>query len=77
MGVVYAAVDAAVPMPSGAVQMIRRGEHWLDSDPVVRAHPSLFSDDPTVGVRYSTTEPPSAETATAEPGEVRQVRRRG
>jgi len=55
--------------------VIERGEHWLRSDPLVRLRPDLFTDDPSVGLSYSTPDAPVFEQATAAPGERRQVRR--
>lgn len=76
MKVVYAVADAAIPLPGafGATKMVYRGSHWSADDPLVQAHPDLFSSDPTIGLSFSGSEPP-AETATAVPGERRNVRR--
>ena len=58
--------------------MVRKGSHWPADDPVVKAHPDLFSADPRFGLNYS-VEPDGfdapAETATKAPGEKRQTRR--
>jgi len=86
--VVFATVDAAVALPGGGQVRLRRGEHWVATDPVVTQYPHLFSDDPRYGARYTSrpavwdadggSEPP-VEVATAAPGErrntVRQARR--
>lgn len=79
MQVVYATSQAMVTLANGTQVLINKGQHWPDSDPVVRAQPSLFSTDPRWGLTY-TTEPagfgdPPAEQATAAPGEKRTVRR--
>ena len=79
MRVVFAVADASVTDPSsGAPGMIRKGTHWSADDPVVKAHPDLFSDDPRWGMAYS-IEPEGwndpVEQATAAPGERRNVRR--
>ena len=79
MKIVYATADASVTDPSsGAPGMIRKGTHWSADDPVVKAHPDLFSEDPRWGLAYS-VEPEGwdapVEQATAAPGERRVVRR--
>lgn len=65
---------------TGQRLMVRHGSHWPADDPIVRQHPEAFSTDPRYGLQYSQepegwNEPP-VETATAGPGERRQVRRR-
>jgi hypothetical protein len=77
---VYATADFPVEGPIGQRLMVRKGTHWPADDPVVRQHPDAFSPDPRYGLQYS-QEPkgwddPPVETATAAPGERRQVRRR-
>ena len=37
---------------SGA-SLVRGGEHWPADDPVVRANPGSFSDDPRWGLKFS------------------------
>lgn len=79
MNVVYAVDTAQVSLAGGGTALVRKGEHWAASDPVVLAHPSLFSADARYGMRYS-AEPvgydaPPVEQATAAPGERRNVRR--
>jgi hypothetical protein len=58
--------------------VVHKGSHWPADDPVVKAHPDLFSDDPRYGLSYS-AQPADfdapAETATKAPGEKRQTRR--
>jgi hypothetical protein len=59
--------------------VVRKGTHWPADDPVVKAHPDMFSSDPRYGLSYS-AEPkgwsdPPVEQATAAPGEKRQIRR--
>lgn len=65
--------------------VVRKGSHWPDDDPVVLAHPDLFSTDPRYGLSFSAkpdgfddpvrdAEPP-VEQATRAPGEKRQARR--
>ena len=81
MDVVYAQSNGSVPLRSGAVAKVRKGQHWPATDQVVRARPELFTDDPRYGLVY-TEAPPGfdgelneMEEATANPGEKRSVRR--
>lgn len=81
MDVVYATANAVVTLSSGAQFVVRGGTHWPADDEVVRENPSLFSTDPRYGLTYSSapremSAAPEAETATAAPGERRNVRRR-
>jgi hypothetical protein len=54
-------------------------EAWDADDPIVKARPDLFNDEPTVvrGVRKAPPAEPAVETATAAPGEKRTRARRG
>ena len=80
--VVYASTSAMV---DGFY--IRFGETWYADDPMVKANPSLFTDDPrTAGIRTTAPLPeadqlgrPDApvEQATAAPGERRSAVKRG
>lgn len=70
MNVVYATVNAVIPMPDGSRVVIHAGTHWPVDDPVVRQQPSMFSDDPRYGLSY-TAQPEGWEEATAAPGEKR------
>lgn len=74
----YATGTRPVTLPSGTTIRVLKGQHWPSTDPVVRAAPDLFSDDPRWGLFY-TVEPDGydapIETATANPGEKRSVRR--
>ena len=81
MNIVYAQSNGDVPLPSGAVAKVRKGQHWPATDQVVRARPELFTTDPRYGLLY-TEAPPGydgelneVEEATANPGEKRSVRR--
>lgn len=78
MDVVYAVATAHVTTDGGGRALVHKGSHWPADDPVVRLQPSLFSADPRWGLVYS-VEPPgygdAVETATANPGERRSVRR--
>jgi hypothetical protein len=82
MRAVYARRTAAVSLPSGAVVGIQQGTHWPADDPVVKANPDMFSDDPRHGMLFSRPlqaddypDAPVVEQATAAPGERRNVRR--
>lgn len=76
MKAVFARETAVVSSPEGGQQLIRFGEHWPDDDPVVKANPSLFSDDPRYGMTSSRPLPEGPiEQVTAGPGEKRNVRR--
>lgn len=76
--VVFAMGTAPVDLPGGGRVQVRKGSHWPADDPAVRARPELFSDDPRWGMFY-TVEPDGydapIETASAAPGERRNVRR--
>lgn len=79
MHIVYASASAVVALPDGSRFRVAKGSHWPADDPIVRAQPSLFSDDPRYGLNF-TTEPAeyddrSVEQVTANPGEKRNVRR--
>ncbi len=74
MKVVYAKQTASVMMPEGYPVMVPLGTHWWADDPVVRANPDLFSDDPRFGLVGHQPED-EVEAATANPGEKRSVRR--
>jgi hypothetical protein len=55
-----------------------RGDIYADDDPIVLAHPSFFTDDPIgAGLAKSSSvnssRLPGSETATAAPGERRDV----
>lgn len=78
MNVVYAKGTRSVQLPTGISGMVRVGTHWPADDPVVLAHPDLFSTDPRFGLLYS-VQPDGwdapVEEATAVPGERRNTRR--
>lgn len=81
MDVVYAQATEKVQLKSGQVAVVRKGQHWPATDPVVRLRPDLFTDDPRYGLLYSEAPPGydgdlnEVETATAAPGERRNARR--
>lgn len=88
MNVVYANTTTHVASGSGHTVLVILGTHWPANDPIVQAHPELFSDDARTGLYYS--QPPVAaaavldtppaspakpvETATNAPGEKRAPR---
>jgi hypothetical protein len=78
MEIVYATTTSMVVTPGGGQVRVDKGTHWPATDPVVVAHPSLFSADARYGLNFS-TEPEGygapVEQATAAPGERRNVRR--
>lgn len=79
MRIVYATGSAVVALPDGSRFRVAKGSHWPADDEIVRAQPSLFSDDPRYGLTFS-SEPAeytegSVEQATAAPGEKRNARR--
>jgi hypothetical protein len=55
--------------------MVRAGTHWPAEDPVVKAHPDAFSEDPRYGLFYS-VEPPVNDDLTEEPRQKRAYVRR-
>jgi hypothetical protein len=80
--VVYATGTARLALPDGGGGIVRKGTHWPADDPVVTAHPELFSADPRYGLEFSQEPagyrenmPGQVEQATAAPGERRQARR--
>jgi hypothetical protein len=86
MEVVYATETAALDAPDGGSVLVRKGTHWPADDPLVRAHPQLFTTDPRYGLSWTGPPPaemaqapggqPPVEQATAAPGEQRGTRRR-
>ena len=79
MDVVYAKDTGSLPTPGGPV-LVHKGSHWPADDPVVRANAGWFTTDPRYGLSWSGEPPasmsePPVETATAAPGEKRNVRR--
>lgn len=55
--VVYALGNASVTLPSGSVATVLKGQHWPESDQVVKFLPELFTADPRCGLAYSETPP--------------------
>jgi hypothetical protein len=74
--VVFATDTRRVELPTGGYGVIQKGTHWPADDPIVKAHPDVFSDDPRWGMLYS-REPEGydapVEQTTAAPGEKRNV----
>ena len=81
MNVVYAKESRFVPNPDGGGRMVHGGQHWPADDPIVAAHPDLFSTDPRYGLAFSVDpagwDDPPVERVTAGPGEKRTGVRRG
>lgn len=67
---VFAASTCAI-RHGGVTVRLRIGDAWTANDPVVEAHPELFSEVPTDVKRSA----PDVEQATAAPGEKRGRRR--
>jgi hypothetical protein len=76
--VVFASDTKRVELPTGGFGVIQKGSHWPATDPIVLAHPEVFTTDPRYGMHYS-TEPAGydapVEQVTARPGEKRAARR--
>lgn len=53
MEIVFAQTTAQVAGPAGTPVLVVHGTHWPAADPVVRAYPSLFSQDPRHGLQAS------------------------
>lgn len=69
--IVVAVADAWLREPVGEL-FVAKGQMWAADDPVVKRHPGAFRPLDGQDVRRSV---PIVETATAAPGEKRQVRR--
>lgn len=81
MKIVYPTQAAVVMLDEGYTVTVPFGTHWSSEDPVVKARPDLFSEDPHFGVfgnppDYYADDAAPVETATAEPGEKRKYTRR-
>lgn len=84
MDIVYARRDEQLTTEWGGNLRVPLGSHWDAEDPLVKAHPDLFTDDPAVGLASSVHRQapprvfvgPDVEQATAAPGEQRNTRRR-
>ena len=64
MSIVYAKSNTSITNEHGVVYRLAVGQAWDADDPVVKAHPGLFSDSP----RAVRTSQGWVETATAVPG---------
>lgn len=65
---VYANETTITASPTGGVVRIKRGEAWAADDPLVKARPGLFSNEPPTVRRTAAP----VEQATAAPGEKRR-----
>jgi hypothetical protein len=76
MHIKYATATCVVPF-QGLRVTLTAGEAWDASDPLVRSHPTLFADVPSVvrGTGPSGVTERPVEQATAAPGEKRGTRR--
>lgn len=71
--VVYASAEGWV----SPTVFIHKGEIWAADDPVVKAHPAWFTDDPERFTKRTVhPDAPAVEQATRAPGEKRVTRRR-
>ena len=79
MSYVFAHCDNTSMRDDGLPITVKRGEARHADDPVVKAHPELFGDDPVIIARFPGWTPPAddVEQATAAPGERRSTRRAG
>ena len=79
MQLVFASDTKRVELPAGGYGVIQKGSHWPADDPIVLAHPEVFSTDARYGLSYS-REPAGydapVEQTTAGPGERRMTTRR-
>lgn len=73
-GIVVAIVNSMVASGGRQPTVIRKGEAWDADSPVVKAHPDLFSTDPS---RARGTERRPVEQSTRAPGEKSRARRVG
>lgn len=84
MDLVFATDTVRLSDEMGGPVVVPKGSHWPADDPIVVAHPDLFSSDSRWGLFY-TQEPDGyrdqepdegpVEQATHAPGEKRNVRR--
>ena len=78
--IVFATASAHLTIPGlNHPVFVRRGTHWLSTDPVVSAHPDFFTTDPSIELSATVPVSPeevraAIESATNEPGERRSVR---
>ncbi len=75
MQIVRAVQTATVAPVDGDLHVnVHEGTFWPADDPVVKAYPSLFTNDLWPGLSF-TRAPRPVEQATAAPGEKRTTRR--
>jgi hypothetical protein len=85
---VFARASSTVALPHGGVVAVMEGTHWSEDDPIVKAHPELFSHDARYGALFSRPLEPedypgaevpesrsTVEQATATPGDLRNINR--
>lgn len=73
MKLAYPNANCSAADSEGVTYPLRENEPWDANDPLVLAHPDLFSDEPTRVMR--TVHAPVVEQATRAPGEQRNIRR--
>lgn len=66
MDVVYARNTGHYASPAGHSVLIVMGQHWPANDPMVLQYPDAFTDDPRMGLQFSTT-PVVTEPAITDP----------
>jgi hypothetical protein len=79
MATLYSKQQAHVAVGDGTTRFLRLGEPVSDDDPVTKAYPSMFTDDPTpfqVPIQQPPVSRDAMETASADPGEKRAAPKR-
>jgi hypothetical protein len=74
MRIVYAKSTTSVTTGIGLIHRLTRGDAWDADDPVVEAHPDMFSETPTFVNTSARGWVEFVEQATAAPGEKRRRR---
>lgn len=75
MSIVVALTDSVVANGTRQPTVVRKGEAWDASDPIVKANPSLFSSD-AGRARATVARAEVVEKSTRAPGEKSNARRR-
>jgi hypothetical protein len=70
--IVFATGNAVIAHDGGRIKVMK-GTHWPASDPLVKQHSDLFSDDPRWGLFYS-VEPAGYRDVEATPAPARSGR---
>ncbi|MEV6413852.1 hypothetical protein [Kribbella sp. NPDC051718] len=65
--IVFATTTTTVSNGPGSHTVVHEGEHWWAGDPLVKAHPSLFTTDGRHGLCSSVTLPEDDDSAAPEP----------